>query len=61
VNLLVNQLKLAIRELLDRKGVRARVVDKMNRRDEIVIGVILEGPEVGPGLSREERKERQQR
>ncbi len=61
MNLLVNQLKLAIRELLDRKGVRARVVDKMNRKGEIVIGVILEEPEAGPGLSREERKERQQR
>jgi hypothetical protein len=61
VNLLVNQLKLAIRELLERKGVKARVLDKVNGRGEIVIGVILEAPQDGPGLTRDERKERQQR
>lgn len=42
VDLLVVQLKSAIRRLLDAKGVRARVVDKVNRFGEVVIGVILE-------------------
>lgn len=43
VDLLVVQLKAAIRRLLDAKGVRARVLDKVNRYGEVVIGVILEG------------------
>jgi len=38
------QLKAAIRRLLDTKGVRGRVLDKVNRYGEIVIGVILERP-----------------
>lgn len=38
------QLKAAIRRLLEDKGVRARVLDKMNRYGEVVIGVILERP-----------------
>jgi hypothetical protein len=42
VDLLVVQLKAAIRKLLDAKGVRARVLDKVNRYGEVVIGVILE-------------------
>lgn len=42
MDLLVVQLKAAIRRLLDEKGVRARVLDKKNRFDEVVIGVILE-------------------
>ncbi len=42
MDLLVVQLKAAIRRLLDEKGVRARVLDKMNRYGEIVIGVVLE-------------------
>lgn len=42
MNLLVNQLKNAIRDLLDRKQVKARVLDKVNTRGEIVIGVILD-------------------
>lgn len=42
VDLLINQLKLAIRDLVERKGVRARVLDKVNHRGEIVIGVIIE-------------------
>jgi hypothetical protein len=56
VDLLVVQLKAAIRKLLDAKGVRARVLDKVNRYGEIVIGVILEKP---PGNSppSAERKE----
>lgn len=41
MDLLVSQLKTAIRRLLDTKGIRARVVDKMNRHGEVVIGVIL--------------------
>lgn len=41
MDLLVSQLKTAIRRLLDTKGVRARVVDKLNRHGEVVIGVIL--------------------
>jgi hypothetical protein len=45
VDLLVVQLKAAIRRLLDAKGVRARVLDKVNRYGEVVIGVILEKPE----------------
>jgi hypothetical protein len=42
VDLLVNQLKLAIRDLLSRKGIRARVLDKTNANGERVIGIILE-------------------
>jgi hypothetical protein len=41
VDLLINQLKLAIRELLERKGIRARVLDKTNAQGERVIGIIL--------------------
>jgi hypothetical protein len=44
MDLLVVQLKAAIRRLLEEKGVRARVLDKMNRYGEVVIGVILERP-----------------
>jgi hypothetical protein len=44
VDLLVVQLKAAIRRLLENKGVRARVLDKVNRYGEVVIGVILERP-----------------
>lgn len=44
MDLLVVQLKAAIQRLLDAKGVRARVLDKVNRYGEIVIGVILERP-----------------
>ncbi len=44
VDLLVVQLKAAIRRLLDTKGVRGRVLDKVNRYGEVVIGVILERP-----------------
>jgi hypothetical protein len=42
VDLLINQLKIAIRDLLEKKGIRARVLDKVNARGEIVIGVIIE-------------------
>ncbi len=42
MDLLVSQLKNAIRRVLDAKGVRARVLDKVNRYGEVVIGVILE-------------------
>jgi hypothetical protein len=42
VDLLIVQLKAAIQKLLDAKGVRARVLDKVNRYGEIVIGVIVE-------------------
>lgn len=45
MDLLVVQLKSAIRRLLEAKGVRARVLDKVNRYGEVVIGVILEKPE----------------
>jgi hypothetical protein len=65
VDLLVNQLKIAIRELLQRKGVHARVLDKVNARGEVVIGVILAGPSTDAaepgGLTREERRERRER
>lgn len=44
MDLLVVQLKAAIRRLLDSKGVRARVLDKVNRYGEVVIGVIIEKP-----------------
>lgn len=44
MDLLVIQLKAAIRRLLDSKGVRGRVLDKVNRYGEVVIGVILEQP-----------------
>lgn len=44
MDLLVVQLKAAIRKLLELKGVRARVLDKVNRYGEVVIGVILERP-----------------
>ena len=42
MDLLVVQLKAAIRRLLEAKGVRARVLDKVNRYGEVVIGIILE-------------------
>ena len=48
MDLLVVQLKAAIRRLLDTKGVRARVLDKVNRYGEVVIGVILEKPAPPP-------------
>ncbi len=48
MDLLVVQLKAAIRRLLDSKGVRARVLDKVNRYGEVVIGVILEKPAPPP-------------
>jgi len=44
VDLLIVQLKASIRRLLDTKGVRGRVLDKVNRYGEVVIGVILERP-----------------
>ena len=48
VDLLVVQLKAAIRRLLETKGVRGRVLDKVNRYGEVVIGVILERPAPPP-------------
>ena len=50
MDLLVVQLKAAIRRLLDTKGVRGRVLDKVNRYGEVVIGVILERPAPPPTL-----------
>jgi hypothetical protein len=44
MDLLVGQLKNAIRRLLEEKGIRARVLEKVNRYGEVVIGVILERP-----------------
>lgn len=44
MDLLVVQLKAAIRRLLEEKGVRARVLEKVNRYGEVVIGVILDRP-----------------
>jgi hypothetical protein len=41
VDLLISQLKLAIRDLLEKKGVRARVLDKVNAQGERVIGIVL--------------------
>jgi hypothetical protein len=41
VDLLITQLKLAIRDLLQRKGIRARVLDKINAQGERVIGIII--------------------
>ncbi len=41
MDLLVNQLKIAIRDLLERKGIRARVLDKTNAQGERVIGIVL--------------------
>lgn len=49
VDLLIVQLKASIRRLLDNKGVRGRVLDKVNRYGEVVIGVILERPSPGVG------------
>ena len=51
MDLLVVQLKAAIRRLLDTKGVRGRVLDKVNRYGEIVIGVILERPAPPPHVT----------
>lgn len=59
MDLLVVQLKAAIRRMLDDKGVRARVLDKINRYGEVVIGVILERPpgaEPPPSDSREDER-----
>ncbi len=55
MDLLVVQLKAAIRRLLDAKGIRARVLDKVNRYGEVVIGVILEKP---PGSAHAEPSSR---
>jgi hypothetical protein len=57
VDLLVVQLKAAIRRLLETKGVRARVLDKVNRYGEVVIGVILEPPAPPRVEERAEREE----
>ena len=51
MDLLLVQLKAAIRRLLESKGVRARVLDKVNRYGEVVIGVILEKPTVPPHVA----------
>ena len=49
MNLLVSQLKIAIADLLKNKGIAgARVLDKVNARGEIVIGIILPKPGVPP-------------
>lgn len=53
MDLLVVQLKAAIRRLLDTKGVRGRVLDKVNRYGEVVIGVILERPSPQPRTAEE--------
>lgn len=53
MDLLVGQLKNAIRRLLEQKGVRARVLDKVNRYGEIVIGIIIERPGTPPNESPE--------
>ena len=58
MDLLINQLKTAIRELLKTKGIRARVLDKMNAAGERVIGIILDKeqpPSRGPS-QREDSK-----
>ena len=52
MDLLVVQLKAAIRRLLHHKGVRGRVLDKVNRYGEIVIGVILERASPGTPADR---------
>ena len=44
MDLLIVQLKAAIRRMLDAKGIRARVLDKVNRYGEVVIGIVLEKP-----------------
>lgn len=49
VDLLINQLKLAIRDLLERKGIRARVLDKTNSQGERVIGIIIARDQNAPG------------
>jgi hypothetical protein len=54
MDLLVGQLKNAIRRLLEEKGIRARVLDKVNRYGEVVIGIILERP--GSALTRDDRR-----
>jgi len=56
VDLLVVQLKTAIRRLLETKGVRGRVLDKVNRYGEVVIGVILERPAPPPSPDGEARE-----
>lgn len=48
MELLVNQLKIALRELLERKGIRARVLDKTNANGERVIGIIIAKDQNGP-------------
>jgi hypothetical protein len=41
VNLLVGQLKIRIRELLEERGIDASVVDKTNAKGELVIAIIM--------------------
>jgi hypothetical protein len=61
VDLLVIQLKAAIRRLLDAKAVRGRVLDKVNGYGEVVIGVILERPSPVIPEPPDERHERTHR
>jgi hypothetical protein len=51
MDLLINQLKLAIRDLLERKGIRARVLDKTNAQGERVIGIIIDRNQRAPAQS----------
>lgn len=55
MDLLVGQLKNAIRRLLEEKGIRARVLDKVNRYGEVVIGIILERPGSSSMPTRDDR------
>lgn len=48
MDLLISQLKLAIRDLLEKKGIRARVLDKVNAQGERVIGIILARDQTRP-------------
>ena len=48
MDLLVNQLKLAVRELLEKKGIRARVLDKTNANGERLFGFIIAMDQNGP-------------
>ena len=48
MDLLINQLKLAIRDLLERKQIRARVLEKTNAQGERVIGIIIAKDQARP-------------
>jgi hypothetical protein len=53
VDLLLSQVKNSIRDLLEAKGIRARVLDKVNARGEVVIAAIVSRSSLGAMTARD--------